>query len=690
MSYYDNSNHFKFDSDATIIIGQNNTGKSKLFDAYNWVLYNEAYKTETEEWKSTSDWGGELANKLAKKECLISSWVSVSVCLTFEDDFKNIFIVMREYRIQKLDEKSWNTHNDSELTVTKKTAVSQNYIHLSGSEAAIELSKFFPKNLSRYFLFQGEGISKLLSLNNRSDFNKAIKELSGVKYFSKASRYANNVYLRLKQEFEAKEENDSNIQIAKHKISVELGEIEDRLAEFDFSLENEYRERDIKQQKLEEKINALSRYEGCSVLLEQIKSLEKDLNNKYEERKTFFEYNRDNLLNSWMYAQVGSGFDNFLDLYRKGKEESKIPEPIRQDFIRQMLQEHVCKICGTNAPEGSDAFEHIAKHINERSLEKEIALINTLSDAADSMKVAINLLPENIENFKSQLNLFQTEINSLKERIDYTENELRILVEHIEEENRTKVNRDDLEKINLVQLKKDIDQIRTDLHTSTGKVDQLIGRKEEITNTYLDKKKEEALLVTKSSNSVERKRMQLAERIKSHAEQLHQDFLDKLIRDIEEEANEYFKSMTKNNSALSGTVRVDYSNKEVYPVDEHGRRMININQANKVSLQISFVAAVLSVSNNIWEKHFPFVADAPISALGGNNKLSAIKTMIDIFRQSIIILKDDASLSNLESVNHDEVRQLINRNSKIGNAYELKMHIGKDSDEQYTQVIKLK
>lgn len=690
LTYYANSNRFNFDSGSTLIIGQNNTGKSKLFDAYNWVLYDEAYKTASEDWMPTSDWRDELANNLAKKECTIMSWVNISVCLTFEDEENNHYIVTRDYRIQKLNENEWNTSPHSELNLTKKTSSSHNTINYSGDEASQELGRFFPKNLSRYFLFQGEGISKLLRLNKRSDFTRAISELSGIKYFSKASLYANKVYERLKYEFDSKEDKDGEVQQAKLKLSKEIGELSDKLEDLDTKLDNEYRERDIKKQKLDDKIEELSKYEECAKLLQEIRTFEKERDEKTEQRKIIFDFNRPNLLGTWIYGQVKEKFPLFLQLYRKGKDEQKIPEPIRQDFIQQMLQEQVCKICGTPALAGSKAYEHIARHINEKSLDKEVAIINNLGDAADSMNLTVNQLPENVIEFRERLGGIQAELSTLRDRIDYKEEELRIVIEHIEEEKRTRIEKSDIEKINLIQLKKDRDQIRVDLETSKGKIDQLIGRREETERILSEKEKDSQRLVDRSSNDVERKRMQLAEKIKSHAERLHHDFLSKLINDIEHEANDYFGNMTKTNAALSGQVRVDYDNQEVFTVDEQGRRMTNINQANKVSLQIAFVAAVLSVSNKIWENHFPFVADAPISALGGNNKLSAIKTMIDIFRQSIIILKDDAQLDNPESVRNDEVRQLIQKNQKIHHAYELRMGSNSSIKEQNTEVIKLK
>ena len=688
LSYYEKT-LFKFDEGATLVIGQNNTGKSKLFDAYNWVLYDEAYKTAAEEWTSTKGWRDELANWYAKKNCSINSKIEVSVCLNFEDEESNSFIVTREYRIQKVNETQWSCPSHSEIAMTKTNVSNYNSSHSIGDEANELLNRFFPKNLSRYFLFQGEGISKLLRLNQRSDFTRAIGELSGIKYFEKARRYANQVYERTKYEFENKLDTDRTIQDEKVKLTKEIDGWKDRVLDFSIKLENEYKERDIKQLKLDEKVEELSRYEECAKLLQEIKILEQQLDDKFGHRRKLFEYNRPSILDNWMYKKVNILFDVFLALYRKGKSEKKIPEPIRQDFINEMLEDHLCKVCGTEAPPNSPQFEKIASYINEKSLDKEIAIINTLSDAADSMKSSLNEVPESINEFHGELAGYQSEIDNFKNKISYKEDELRLVTERIEEEKKTIINRRDLERINLTQLKKDRDQIRTDLEQSKTKIDQLIGRSEEAEKNLKRIEVEYQAMLNKSANEFEREKMKLAGEIRDHVYQLHDNFLSKLINDIEEEANTYFNNMTKTNPALSGKVRIDYNNKEVYTIDEEGSPMTNINQANKVSLQISFVAAVLSVSNKIWERNFPFVADAPISALGGNNKVSAIKTMIDIFKQSIIILKDDADITKQESLQNDQVRQLIQKNSKIRNAYELRM-VGEKIEEQKTRVNKLK
>ncbi|MDN3548930.1 AAA family ATPase [Mucilaginibacter aquaedulcis] len=689
LSFY-GKQEFSFDQGATLIIGQNNTGKSKLFDAYNWVLYDEAFKTEAEKWTATNAWREELGNRLAKQECKVNGNVEIEVSLEFEDEDSNNFFVTRSYKIKKNADDEWGSPGNTTLSIIKKLAGTNDTIHLLGEDAVRELSRYFPKNLSRYFLFQGENISQLMQLNQRTDFTKAIGELSGIKYFAKAKIYAQRIYDRAKAAFEEKEDSNSSTQQEKIELTRKIDLKKEDIQEVTVKLDNEIRERDKKQELLDEKVNELIKFEACANILEEITAQETKRDASIKLRRQYFEFNRGDLLSQWIYGSSGEHFQAYLTLYRISKEEKKIPEPIRQDFIREMLDEGICKVCGTSAPEGSLSYEHILMHLNDRALDKEVATINTLSDAADTMSVAIGAIDKPIGSFRKELSGFQQEINKAKELIAQKEDELRIVIETIADEQNQQISRNDIEKINIAQVKRDRDQFRNDLEKSKNKIAQFIGNREILEDNLSALQAEYESLIDKSSNEVEKKRMKLSLHIKEHIDKLHDNFLFALINDIEKETNNYFVSMTRTNPALSGKVRVSYQEKEVYPVDEQGTRLSNINQANKVSLQIAFVAAVLSVSNKIWERYFPFVSDAPISALGGNNKISAIKTMIDIFRQSIIILKDDADTANKTSVESDQVRELIKYNDKIKNAYELRMQGTGSILEQHTEVIKIK
>lgn len=162
---------------------------------------------------------------------------------------------------------------------------------------------------------------------------------------------------------------------------------------------------------------------------------------------------------------------------------------------------------------------------------------------------------------------------------------------------------------------------------------------------------------------------------------------DTAYNKVQEKADEYYKAMTRLNSGLVGNIKIDTQNSEIYTIDENGNRIRNINQGNRISIQLAVIAGILTVAQEEFGQQYPFVTDAPVSALGGDNKLSTIETMINAFEQSIIIVKDDSSSTNK---NNDEIRQLLTDNPYVGYVYELSMSKATSKDEQFTVITKVK
>ena len=681
LSYHE-KNPFEFGEGTTIIIGQNNTGKSKLFDAFNWVLYDRAFKTREERWDLTKDWGEELVNNLAKRDCITGNTVECSVSILFTDGEGNSYFLTREYRIKKTGEKSWDTPRNSELSLTITEAITGNNKSYYDKDAEEQLYTLFPENLSKYFLFQGENISQIMSLNNRSAFTKALRDLSRIEVFERAKGYTDKVLKTIKREFENKEDVDKELQDKKRRLSGDIQKLKDDLETQNEAFENACRERDIAKGVYDQKGEELKKYEECAVILRDIEFLENQRQSKNELRQNLIEAQKKDVFDRWMYAGTEDILKNFLKFYDKNKVEKKIPEPIRQEFIKEMLDTEACKVCGSSAPKGSSEYKKIQSHLNEKALDKEVELINQLSLVADNMFDKVSNIANEIQEFYSKSDDIDKQIKDLQVKIKAKEEELKTIIP-------ADVSEDELKSKNFAQLQRDHDNAKSDWENLKFKIGQITGKRDHIQKQLDDKQKEYDSLVESSSNVIEKERFLLAEKINNSVTQFHTIFLNKLISDIEKEGNAFFHKMTQKNPALSGQVKVDYDSREVYTVDEAGHRLQNINQANKVSLQIAFVAAILSVSNKFWNTYFPFIADAPISALGGNNKITAVETMTDIFNQSIIVLKDDAVTDDPESVRNDLIRNMIQNKSNIKHAYELRME-GETLDEQRTKRIKLK
>ena len=681
LSYF-GKNIFEFDVGPTLIIGQNNTGKSKLFDAFNWVLFDRSFKTEGEKWEYTKDWGKDIVNNLAKKECKIGETVETSVSVLFNDEDDIKYYLTREFQLKKNNEKNWEIPRNSELSLTITESVTGNSNNYYDKEAEEQIKTLFPENLSKYFLFQGESISQIMSLNSRSAFTKALTDLSRIEVFENAKKYTEKVAKTLKKEFEDKEDSDKAFQARKRDLSNTIQGLIKDLSDQNDLFDNTCNERDIAKIVFDEKSEELKKYEECALILKDIEYFDNQWKQKNELRQSVVESQKKDIFDRWIYAGTEGILKRFLDFYKKNKIEKRIPEPIRQEFLKEMLEEKKCKVCFTPAPIGSEEYKNIQSHISDKSLDKEIELINQLSLVADNMQ-------DKVQNISSELQKYYARIDEIDTSIKGFMNKKKLKEEELKTVKPADVSNDELKTKDFAHLQRGYEESKNDLDKFKLLIDRITGKREYIKQQLEDKQKEYDSLIEDSSNVVERDKFLLAEKINKSVSQFHTVFLTKLINDIEKEANIYFHKMTEKNAALSGKVKVDYENQEVYTIDETDIRLQNINQANKVSLQISFVAAILSVSNKFWNTYFPFIADAPISALGGNNKLTAVETMIEIFNQSIIILKDDAVTDDPDTLRNDLIRNLIQNDNNIRNSFELKME-GDTLDEQHTKIVKLK
>ena len=210
-----------------------------------------------------------------------------------------------------------------------------------------------------------------------------------------------------------------------------------------------------------------------------------------------------------------------------------------------------------------------------------------------------------------------------------------------------------------------------------------------IENQIFKKQKElESLVIEDEEIDDEDKvRIKYSSKLSQVMKKLFEVANDTAYKQVEQRANEFYKEMTHENAAIVGDIKIDLQTSEIYTVDESGSRILNINQGNRISIQLAVIAGILTVAQEQFGIQYPFVTDAPVSHLGGDNKTSTIKTMVEAFEQSIIIIKDDTSTKNKAN---DEIRKFINESSSIEAAYELSLSKSENINDQYTVIKKIK
>jgi DNA sulfur modification protein DndD len=674
LSYY-GDNELVFDDGPTIIVGQNNTGKSKLFDAFNWVLYDRAYKTEEEDWCETRSWGVDLINHKARHECAVNAAVDAEVSLEFSDDRGSCYILTRSFSVVRDDENRWNARRlESTVALTKTEGGTSNSTSWADRDAEAALQELFPNKLSKYFLFQGENVGKIVSLSERSTFSRALEELSRIQIFRDARDYANKVARRTMKELNDKADKDQRVQNQKQRLTLQKDDLQAQIDALHADLTGLDSEIEAAEAVSQAKEVELAKYQECEKLLADIDSERQRLESLNIKRADTLRLQREVVLSDWAYLGTGSILEQFAQLYEQTKRDKRIPEPIRQDFLKEMLREELCKVCGRRAAKFSPEYEAIQRLINDKSLEPAHALINGLG-----LKVGEDL--PDIQDIPSRITAFLAELNQYDAEIRHSTMLLRKAREDLLSVIPQGMSADSLELGRLKFLRDAYSQTERDLSRLRGKREGcakvLEGRQNELAKVVAEYNQ----LVGNSAKSTEQARYVLAEQLARNMEQVFIVFHRGLIKDIQESARDSYSRMLASSESVSGNVVLDVEANEIYTVDEHGARIFNINQANKVSLQVAFVSAVLTVSGRFWNTQFPFVADAPESALGGNNRVTMLCTMWDVFPQSILIVKDSAVTSNQESVRSDALRRLISQDGRVKNAYELKM----DGDSVVTQ-----
>ena len=206
LSYYGEQT-IAFSDMTTIFIGQNNTGKSKLFDAINFALYGRVFPTDkglNGEWVSDireiSDF---VLNNYRRKQALEKNEEKIDVGVQLCVELDVSFLSVERKIIYRKIEGSYR-YDTSLFSVSEMDKLDGHVIVTAvGSDAAQRLEQYFSRSIQDYFLFQGEAASKIMQLHKGGNFSKAVREIARLSVFEDAkeiadgyAKHVNNILVR--------------------------------------------------------------------------------------------------------------------------------------------------------------------------------------------------------------------------------------------------------------------------------------------------------------------------------------------------------------------------------------------------------------------------------------------------------------------------------------------------------------
>ncbi len=337
---------------VTIIIGENGTGKTTFAQAFFWCLYGETTFSD----KS-------MLNKKVEMELRPEQETKVQVELKLHHGEVDYTLIREQvYKKDMLNRiKAENTIFD----IARKDA-SGNTSYVRKTQLESEVKNILPKELSRYFFFDGERIERMgkdiLAGKKATDFADAVKGLLGLQAMYSAIEHFNP---RLKASvlgsYDASYNAQSNQKIKEYNqiienCKTEIEKIDTRMAELDKEIEL------AEERKLEKTVEIKQYAEGEKLQFEKerlekrILAAERAKSNTYKEICRQFN---ENLKSFFSISLINNAIQLLSDKDFTGKD---IPY-MHAKTIEYLLRQKVC-ICGTHLDEGTVPYDKVKELID--------------------------------------------------------------------------------------------------------------------------------------------------------------------------------------------------------------------------------------------------------------------------------------------------------------------------------------
>lgn len=689
QSYYEEQT-IEFGDGLNLIIGNGGKGKSKLFNAFYWVLFGKIYVT-SEGWCTTDDLylsshkalhKFEYINKKALYDAKIDGKVDCYVQLDLTDDKGHNYIIERQASairqpVQEWDKpESWNV-SPSSLKVTYDVATGTK--NVNGIMAESIITDLFPEGIRGYIWFQGESLDSLIDFRKKQNLKDAVRHISYYPYYEKLTAIISKAKAKIESQESRKlrEANKQNSEIRSLILKIDFlrGKIQTE-EENKKKYENNIAQIEIALADDETKMQGLA---GFSKLIKDYDECEKEIL-RINNQLTEIDNSQRSLLPSlWILRGTDKLIEkskeiisSHVELETSVPEKKYIDEPSRAKLEDILNKDHQCFVCGSPVDE---AHPHAVEWILNR-LRMQEEYYKELDDFRNNLEFSkqFNMLVGKIQDYPD---FVLRSLKGIDRQFQETEEEMDRLIAK---------RRKQLEK--KTELDKQIENVKqkygVDPHREASTVPTLTSNIR-ASRGYLEKQRK-LLESCKSAISDYTRQQQDAERelnsmganntgtvtqvaetewkhISTFLEAVCKDVQEKarkeLLKKIEERANEFYEKFTEHDKGYKGRVEID----EDYTITFDG----GLNTSHEDRKKMSIINALLSLNQDALQTYYPFISDAPTSSFDPSTTHKYLLGIKDIFGQTIIMTKDVEVGSDKyrDLYNQDNVSRILQLDSQI-------------------------
>jgi len=683
QSYYEEQT-IEFGDGLNLIIGNGGKGKSKLFNAFYWVLFGKIYVT-SEGWCTTDNLyqsshkalhNYEYFNKKALSEAKVDGKISCSVQLELEDDKGNNYIIERQASTIRQPQSEWDKPESWSLPVASLKVtydVPTGTKTVNGIIADGVVSDLFPEGIRGYIWFQGESLDSLINFRNRQNLKEAVRHISYYPFYEKLTAIIGEAKNKIaKQEVRKltevnKQNNEAKALLARIRMLRERIQIEEE------NKKKHQQNIEIIQVALADDESKMEGLAGFSNLISDYDNCEKEiirLNNRLTELDT---EQRRLLPSLWLLRGIDGMIEQSKQIISSHvEEESSLPEkkyidePSRIKLEEILNKDHRCFVCGSPVDE---AHPHAVEWIMNR-LKMQEEYYKELEDYRNNMEFSkqFNMFVGKIQDYPDYLlrslkgidKQFQDiaddeeKLMALRKKQHDKKNELEKKIEDVKRKYGVDPHK---EASNVPRLTTSIKASRSNLEKEKKLLNSCISTIKEY-NLHLEEA-ERNLGSSSGTSAITKVAETEWKNISIFLESICRDVQEKarkeLISKIQIRANEFYDKFTEHDRGYKGRIEIN----DDYTISFDA----GLNTSHEDRKKMSIINALLSLNQEAIGTYYPFISDAPTSSFDPSTTHKYLMGIKDIFHQTIIMTKD-------VEIGSDKYNDLI-KQDKVSRVFQL-------------------
>lgn len=691
-SYYGDNNSFEFTDGLSIIVGDNGDGKTTLFEAIQWLLNTTADKSSVE-----------LISEMRKSQMEVGDEDSVSVSMVFD-----------HYGEKSVEKTFTFTKTESGLSLGKVQYIGyeSDGIQRVNVNGKTLIERSYDTFIQRYSMFKGE--SELNVFDNTTSLKELVDKFSDIRKFDDLVDATGLFEEKSQKAYDKELSSDQKVAKQAKILSSRITALCNEISQIKSDIRDKVKALELYDKKLgdlEQNQEASERYQDIK---KRLKNLEEQ-RNKLVATMQSVDYNHSLLDRMWILC----GFMPILQEFKKkssafSKEKRKLEKEFdrerakelgkleaynemrgalengatelpwylpNQETMEEMINDHICKVCGRIAEEGSDAYQFMVHKLEEykRHIEAKAQAESAKQDLENQYLFKTSFI-ESIHSLSMQLSgSREAEIAEIPTAIKDRQ-ELVATLSLKKKELDTKIQDVSDEKARLLidqnASEQELDADFSDIKGLFEQKERAITRKESLERDLKEKEtlyddlkaEQDALRPENSQAVVLRDVHKVLELIYKAFIQAKKDNLSRFLSDLEEKANEYLAKLSAED--FHGEIRLMQTaqdSTEIKLFSSNGSPITRPSGSHRTVMYISVLFAISDFTSEKREEDYPLIFDAATSSFGDSKEKDFYNIINKLHKQCIIVTKDFLDRGVLRMDEIDLLTCRVYRIKKAGN-----------------------